>query len=95
LAAPYLFASYSHNDTLGLEDLSILKSRNISVWFDEGLEAGANWRDQLATTIDDSAGLIFFVSSGSLASPHCKEEIDYALRRDKPGLAIFSELVQG
>ncbi|MFT4677294.1 MAG: hypothetical protein ACI831_001288 [Candidatus Azotimanducaceae bacterium] len=34
------------------------------------------------------------MSSGSLASPYCKEEIDYALRRDKPGLTIFSEAVE-
>lgn len=77
-----------------LDDVALLKSKGIAVWFDEGLTPGANWRDQLASTIDESAGLLFFVSEGSLSSPYCKEEIDYALRRDKPVLTVFSEAVQ-
>tara|TARA_R110002073_G_scaffold87976_2_gene208834 strand:- start:466 stop:2403 length:1938 start_codon:yes stop_codon:yes gene_type:complete len=94
LAKPYLFISYSHGDAKALEDLALLKSRGISIWFDEGLKAGTNWRDQLAETIDNASGLIFFASEGSLASPYCKEEIDYALRRDKLVLTIFSEAVE-
>ena len=77
-----------------LDDLALLKSRGITLWFDEGLTPGANWRDQLASTIDESAGLLFFASEGSLKSPYCKEEIDYALRRDKPVLTIYSETVE-
>ena len=94
MAKPYLFVSYSHSDSLALQDIELLKSKGVSVWFDEGLKAGGNWRDQLADTIDDSAGLLFFASESSLASTYCKEEIDYALRRDKPVLTIYSEAVE-
>lgn len=72
----------------------MLKRRGISIWYDEGLKAGANWRDQLASTIDGSSGLIFFASVGSLESPYCKEEIDYALRQDLPVLTVYSEAVE-
>jgi hypothetical protein len=41
-----------------------------------------------------SSGLLFFASAGSFRSPYCKEEVDYALRRDKPVLTIYSETVE-
>jgi len=40
-----------------LDDIVLPKPRRIAVWFDEGLTAGANWRDQLASTVDESPGL--------------------------------------
>lgn len=94
MAKPRLFISYSHSDQLAIEDMEVPKSRGISIWYDEGLKAGANWRDQLASTIEQSSVLIFFASSGSLASQHSKEEIDYALRQDLPVLTVYSESVE-
>lgn len=94
MAKPYLFVSYSHSDSLAIDDMALLKARGLSIWYDERLNAGANWRDQLATTIEQSSGLIFFASAGSLASQYCKEEIDYALRQDLPVLTVYSEAVE-
>lgn len=76
-----------------MSDLALLKDQAVPIWFDNNLRAGSTWRDALAEAIDNSSGVIFFVSAPALESSYCSEEINYALSRDKQILTVFSEPV--
>lgn len=50
---PYLFVSYAHkNDAAVLEIISILQSRGFRVWYDEGIEAGSEWPESIASHLE-------------------------------------------
>ena len=47
---PYLFVSYAHaNDAAVLEIISTLQARGFRVWYDEGIEAGSEWPESIAS----------------------------------------------
>ena len=90
-----IFISYAHKDAdLVLPDMEWLKSLEFSVWYDRQIKAGVSWADELAAAIDQSAFLVFFVSSRSVVSPHCLDEIAYALDAGKRVLAVYIEQVE-
>ena len=90
-----IFISYAHRDAeLVLPDMEWLRSLEFSVWYDQQIKAGVSWADELATAIDQSAFLIFFASSRSIVSPHCLDEIAYALGAGKRVLAVYIEPVE-
>jgi hypothetical protein len=87
---PYVFVCYAHEDqALIYPELSWLREQGVHIWYDEGIAAGQVWRAELARAIDGAKGVIFYISSASLSSMHCKREVNYALDRDKPVLPIY------
>ena len=47
---PYIFVSYAHkNDAAVLEIIGTLQSRGFRVWYDEGIEAGSEWPESIAS----------------------------------------------
>ena len=50
---PYLFVSYAHaNDAAVLEIISTLQARGFRVWYDEGIEAGSEWPESIASHLE-------------------------------------------
>lgn len=91
-APPYAFVSYSHqNEGLVLEDLTEISNAGLAVWFDSGINAGARWRTELAEAIDAASFVIFYISSDSVVSSHCLQELHYAADQDLPILPVFLE----
>ena len=89
---PYVFASYSHlEDDLVYDDLLYFHNQDIRIWYDEGIEPGADWRDELADAIADCSLFIFFVSQRSIESAYCRQEINFALNRERRILLIYLE----
>ncbi len=81
---PYVFVSYAHKDAaLVYPLLTSLHEAGVKLWYDEGIEPGSQWRDELAGAIDRCSSLLFFASATSVASSNCKKEIGYALDRGK------------
>ena len=49
---PYIFVSYSHTDSSSVfPELSRLKNQGFNIWYDEGIEAGTEWREELGKAI--------------------------------------------
>lgn len=93
--APYVFVSYSHDDAeLVYPELRWLKQQGFNIWYDEGIGAGTEWREEIARAIENCALLLFYVSPRSVRSPHCLRELNFALDEAKPHLAVHLEPTQ-
>jgi serine/threonine-protein kinase len=88
---PYVFICYSHAPAdvdIVLGEINWLRDRGVSVWYDEGISPGAEWREELGEAIRNCGLFLFFVSPESIASPNCRRELNFALDQNRPTLAV-------
>ncbi len=91
----YIFVSYSHKDReIVLDILAKMADNGYRVWFDEGIDPGTEWDDNIATHIDDCGYFIAFVSKNYILSDNCKDELNYARDLDRKRLLIYLESVK-
>jgi TolB-like protein len=89
---PYVFVSYSHRDEKAmLEEVTSLQAAGINVWYDEGIEAGTEWREELATAISRAQCLVYYITANSAGSENCRREVHYAVDRGVPVIAVHVE----
>lgn len=89
---PYLFVSYAHkNDAAVLEIISTLQSRGFRVWYDEGIEAGSEWPESIASHLERAQLVLAFLSPAYLRSDNCRKEMHYALTKRKPVINVYLE----
>ena len=89
---PYIFVCYSHaNAAVVYPELERLRKLGINVYYDEGVSPGREWTQELADAIDGSSRLLYFVSPASAASRHCRNEVQYALDRQKSVIPVHLE----
>lgn len=89
---PYLFVSYAHkNDAAVLEIISTLQSRGFRVWYDEGIEAGSEWPESIASHLERAQLVLAFLSPAYLRSDNCRKEMHYALTKRKPVISVYLE----
>ena len=89
---PYIFASYAHHDAEAvLPIINRFQQAGVNVWYDEGINPGARWREELAAAIEKCAGFVFFLSQGSANSPVCWTELNFALDEHIPFLTLQLE----
>lgn len=88
----YIFISYSHKDKD--EVLSVLEpmvETGYRVWFDEGIDPGTEWDENIAKHVEDCDALIAFISGNYISSDNCKDELNYARDLKKDRLLIYLE----
>lgn len=86
---PFVFVSYAHSDDeLVYPELEKLNLLGFNVWYDEGIQAGQDWTDQLAQRLSECAAVVYFVTPNSVLSRHCANEVHYALDLEKPMLIV-------
>ncbi len=89
---PFVFISYSHRDSDRVfAEISWLKSQGINIWYDEGIEAGREWRDEIASAIARATVLIYFVTPNAIESENCRNEVNFAADEQIPILTIYLE----
>ena len=89
-AEPYVFISYSHNDSgRVLPLLDAMRKCGYRFWYDADMQAGRQWTDELAASIAKCAVFIPFVSDSYGASEYCMQEIRYAAREKKAITPVF------
>ena len=89
---PYIFISYSHKDTAKvLPVIAAMQDKGYRIWYDQGIEAGSEWSNNIAKHLRDCSAFVAFVSKHSMASENCLDEIAYAKSNNKPSLMIFLE----
>lgn len=91
-AAPYVFVSYAHADGERVfGHLGRLHAEGYRIWYDAGIEPGTNWEDSIAEAIAGAEHVLVWLSPRSAASQYVRDEVSYALNRDKPFLAAYLE----
>ena len=89
---PYIFVSYAHkNDAAVLEIIGTLQSRGFRVWYDEGIEAGSEWPESIASHLERAQLVLAFLSPAYLQSDNCRKEMHYALTKKKPVINVYLE----
>ena len=82
---PYVFICYAHDerDTV-VEQIDWLRSQGFTVWFDEAIEAGSRWSDDLARAVEGCSTFLYFLSPRSVSSRYCLDEVHFALECNRP-----------
>jgi hypothetical protein len=107
MASPpfHVFYSYSHADARMLErlrtHLAMLRRHGlITEWYDRNIEAGTEWRDEIAQELEAADVIVLLVSADFLASDFCyEEEMLRAIERAEQGettiIAVLLRPVDG
>ncbi|NHA14416.1 toll/interleukin-1 receptor domain-containing protein [Thioalkalivibrio sp. XN279] len=95
----YLFVCYAHDQRdLVVSEIEWLREQGFEVWFDEAIEAGQRWSEDLALAIEGCGAMLFFMSPRSVSSRYCLDEIHFALECGRPIVPVEvepSELTPG
>lgn len=86
---PYIFVSYSHKDSSTIyPEIENLYQKGYRIWYDEGIEPGNEWPEEIALALSACSHFIVFVSPAAAASENVRNEINFALNKGKPFLAV-------
>ncbi len=86
---PYIFISYAHADKNQVyEQIKNLNTKGYRIWYDEGIEPGRNFVENIAQAIENCAYFLVFISPNSIASEYVNKEIHFALENKCPFLAV-------
>ena len=86
---PYIFVSYSHSDSSAVfPELVWLKESGFNIWYDEGIEAGTDWREEFGKSIKSASLFLYYESPESAQSENCHKEVSYT---DKEHIPIVEE----
>ena len=89
---PYLFLSYAHSDwKIVYFFLQLLNQAGCRVWYDEGIPLAGDWRDAVAEKVSKCQAVVALLSNNSANSKHCKAELEYAEKNNKPILLVHLE----
>jgi hypothetical protein len=98
-AKPYLFASYSHRN---MRDVFAVIRRIADgrwrVWYDEGIEPGNEWPEEVGRAITACRLFLVFMSPEAIESRHVRNEITMATGENKAIMVVFlrpTELSEG
>ena len=90
-----LFISYSHRDSDRVHPLiKRLISEGYDVWYDEGIDPGTEWDENIAMHLKQCSGIIAFISENYVESENCRDELNYARDLGKERLLIYLENVE-
>lgn len=79
-----IFISYAHEDRAIAQLLSArFQGAGYSVWWDDGIHAGSDWRDALTKQLEDCKALVVLWSPLSAASEWVHREAAFAMEREK------------
>ena len=92
---PYIFVSYSHKDASAVfPELTRLKGQGFNIWYDEGIEAGTEWREEIGKAILNARVFLYFVSQEGVQSANCRKEVGLADKQQTPTIAIHLEYTE-
>ena len=91
---PYVFVSYPHEDADRVYSVLVrLNDLGFDIWYDEGLEPGHSWPQELADRISECALFLIFISDDTLQSSFCMRETNFAVNRSRKVLAVHLDEV--
>ncbi len=88
----YIFVSYSHKDRdKVMPIIKRLQKDGCRIWYDEGIDAGSEWPETVATHLMECSLFLALLSKEYMDSFNCKREIDYAVSKRKSFIAVMLE----
>ena len=91
---PYIFISYAHKNTAQvLPILAHLQQQGFRLWYDAGIEAGTEWPEYIAEHLQKCGCFVAFITQDALDSQNCRREINFAISKQLPMLAVYLEEV--
>ena len=92
---PYIFVSYAHkNMDKVLPIIHLLQRNGYRVWYDEGIDPGTEWADNIAEHLENAALLFACLSQAYMESTNCRDELLYARSIGMDILMMYLEKVQ-
>ena len=92
---PYIFISYSHIDRLEvIKIIRLLQGKRYRVWYDEGIDPGTEWDENIAEHIEKCEFFLAMISANYINSLNCKDEIKYARDLGKSQTLVYLEETQ-
>ena len=93
----HVFISYAHADKAHLDRLVAWlgdkKPAEHELWYDQHIEGGNAWREEIATALDEAFAVLVVVTANSVKSLYCTYEWAYALGQGIPILPlVFDEV---
>ena len=104
---PYVFVSYAHkNSKKVLEIINRFRDELYLLWYDEGIPAGSDWPENIASHMKECDSVLLFTSKEFYESGNClreKQEAEnqgkkifvWELDADKEGELILPEYLKG
>ena len=88
----YIFISYAHRDSDRVWPIVERMQRNgYRVWYDEGIDPGTEWDENIAAHIEKCNYFIAFLSAAYLGSENCKDELNFVRDVGKDRLLVYLE----
>jgi hypothetical protein len=87
---PYLFASYSHKnmrEVFGI--IRKISDGRCRVWYDEGIEPGNEWPEEVGRALTACRLFIVFMSPEAIESRNVRNEINMATSENKAIMVVF------
>lgn len=86
-----LFICYAHVDKAIVKEwiVNTLVAGGHDAWFDERLQAGHNWKQQLRETLERSDALVYCMTPEAVASEWCQWELARAVEFGKPIIPVL------
>jgi tetratricopeptide (TPR) repeat protein len=69
----------------------VLHETGVRLWYDEGIDPGNEWADEVARALDNCGFFLVFLSPSAVRSRNVCNEIFFALNHQKPFLAVHLE----
>ena len=92
---PYIFISYAHKDSsLVWPIVDRMQKDGYRVWYDEGIDPGTEWDENIAAHVTGCSFFIAFLSENYLASDNCKDELNFARDQGKQRILVYLEDVE-
>ena len=92
---PYVFVCYAHEDSeIVFHEIAWLNDYGANVWYDEGISPGQEWSDELAKAIQGCTKVLYFVTSNSVSTEHCRRELNFAQEEGREAVAIHLEATE-
>ena len=89
---PFIFVSYSHKDKEAVYRLIWeMADEGFRVWYDEGIEPGTGWDDNVASHVENCALFLVLMSPNYLASENCRDELNFARDEGKRIVIVYLE----
>ncbi|MGF1507587.1 MAG: TIR domain-containing protein [Anaerolineae bacterium] len=89
----HVFLSYIHRDLDIVQRVrSDLSDHGIPVWDDDQLGLSASWREMVDQAIEESAGVVVFLSPESANSAELQRELQHAYSQNRP---VYPVLTRG
>jgi len=91
-SAPYIFVSYAHkNSEIVYAHITSLHNEGFRIWYDEGIDPGADWSDEIASALVHAEVFLVFISDAAVASQNVRKEIVFAIDQKKHMICVHVE----